>query len=134
MCDFTLRAACRAPAIEVFKLLHDPSRFPEWWEGMDRVEGAGGPRDEVRRFMREWPDFAYPMAVSHPGADGAIRISCLLSDIVHEWRIAPHAGGCALSVRVGLPAAEAAREGAQREEVRGSLRNLVALAESEARV
>jgi uncharacterized protein YndB with AHSA1/START domain len=133
MAAFAMHATCRAPAIEVFKLLHDPSRFPEWWEGMDRIEGADGPRDDVRRFMSEWPDFAYPMEVSPPGADGAIRISCLLSDIVHEWRIEPHAEGCVVRVAVELPEAEEGRKEAQRAEVGGSLRALVALAESEAR-
>ena len=132
MAGFALSAVCRAPALEVFKLLHDPSRYPDWWEGMDRIESADGGGDEVSRFMSEWPDFAYPTALSRSGADGVIRISCLLSDIVQEWRIAPHEGGCAVLVRIELPEAEAGREGAQREEVGGSLRNLVALAEAEA--
>jgi uncharacterized protein YndB with AHSA1/START domain len=133
MADFEERAVCRAPAIEVFKLLHDPSRFPEWWEGMDRVEGTPGSGDGVSRFMREWPDFAYPMEISHQAAEGAISISCLLSDIVHEWRIAPHPEGCVVGVAVELPEAEAGRAEAQRAEVGGSLRNLVALAEAEDR-
>ena len=132
MPGFELRAVCRAPAIDVFKLLHDPSRYPDWWEGMDRIESATGRPHEVRRFMSEWPEFAYPTALSHAGAGGGVTISCLLSDIVQEWRIAPHADGCAVGVIVELPEAEAGREGAQREEVGGSLRNLVALAESEA--
>ena len=134
MVGFALSAPCRAPAIEVFKLLHDPSRYPDWWEGMERIEGADGRGDEVRRFMSQWPDYAYPTALSRPGADGTMRISCLVSDIVHEWRIAPHADGCAVLVRVELPEAEAEREDAQREEVGASLRNLVALAEAEAAV
>lgn len=132
MAAFGMQATCRAPAIEVFKLLHDPSRFPDWWEGMERIEGADGPRDGVRRFMSDWPEFAYPMEVSHPGADGAISISCLLSDIVHEWRIEPHPEGCLVRVGVELPEAEEGRAEAQRAEVGGSLRNLVALAETEA--
>lgn len=131
MCRFELRVACRAPALEVFKLLHDPSRFPDWWEGMERVEATAGSADEVRRFMSQWPEFAYPTRLSHTGADGGVRISCLLSDIVHDWRIEPDPDGCVVRVSVELPAAEAAREGSQRGEAAASLRNLVALAEAE---
>ena len=129
MTGFELVATCRAPAVEVFKLLHDPSRFPDWWAGMDRVEAGG---DGVTRYMSEWPDFAYPTSISRSPEDGAVTISCLLSDIVHEWRLEPRTPGCAVRVRVELPDAEAHRIDAQREEVGGSLAGLVGLAEREA--
>ena len=129
MSGFELSAVCRAPALDVFKLLHDPARFPDWWRGTERVETEGG---DITRYMSAWPDFAYPTTVS-PSADaGCVVISCLISNIVHEWRIEPHADGCALRVRVELPEGEAARVGAQREEVGVSLRNLVTVAEAEA--
>jgi hypothetical protein len=126
---FDLEAVCRAPAIEVFKILHDPARFPDWWAGMDRVERDGD--GTVNRYMSEWPDFAYPTSVARTG-DGAVRISCLLSDIAQEWLLAPHAEGCSLHVRVELPDEEAHRLQAQRREVGDSLTALVALAEAEA--
>lgn len=142
MTGFTLQSVCRAPAIEVFKILHDPSRIPEWWAGVERVEA--GPDGTVTRYTREWPDFAYPTAVARPVpgtrgatdgqlAPGVVRISCLLSDIVHEWTLAPHAEGCTVNVRVELPEEEAGRLDAQRAEVGGSLAGLVALAERSAR-
>ena len=139
MTGFALEAVCRAPAIEVFKILHDPSRIPEWWAGVERVEA--GPDGTVTRYTREWPDFAYPTAVTEPGPGpigraggqfaegGVVRISCLLSDIVHEWTLAPHPEGCEIRVRVELPEEEAARIDDQRREVGGSLAGLVALAE-----
>ena len=52
---FELAATCRAPAVEVFKLLHDSSRFPDWWAGMERVESDG---ERIARYTSEWPDFA----------------------------------------------------------------------------
>ena len=127
MPGFTFTAVCRAPALEVFKLLHDPSRIGDWWAGTDRVEsdGEGG----VTRYASGLPDFPDPLGLAR--RDGAVTISCLLSDIVYEWRLEPHADGCAVLVRVELPEAEAGREGAQREEVGASLRNLTALAESD---
>lgn len=127
---FELSAVCRAPAVEVFKLLHDPARYPEWWEGTARVEGAGP--GEVTRYTRAWPDFAYPTRLSAAAAGGRVTISCLVSDIVHEWRLEPHPEGCAVRVRVAMPVEEAAREPVQREEVGGSLRALVAVAEAAA--
>jgi hypothetical protein len=126
MTGFELVATCRAPAVEVFKLLHDPSRFPEWWVGMDRVEAG---EDGLTRYMSEWPDFAYPTSISRK--DGVVTISCLLSDIVHEWRLEPRDPGCAVRVRVELPDSEAHRVDAQRDEVGGSLAGLVALAEQD---
>jgi uncharacterized protein YndB with AHSA1/START domain len=135
---FELESVCRAPAIDVFKILHDPSRIPEWWTGVDRVET--GPDGTITRYTREWPDFAYPTAVVRPNGQpggqvataGTVRISCLISDIVHEWTLAPHPEGCSVRVRVELPEREAARVEDQRREVGGSLAGLVALAERSA--
>ncbi len=141
MTGFALESVCRAPAIEVFKILHDPARIPEWWSGVERVEV--GPDGTVTRYTREWPDFAYPTAVAGPvpashgavggrSAPGVVRISCLISDIVHEWTLAPHPGGCTVNVRVELPAREAGRIDDQRAEVGACLAGLVALAERSA--
>jgi uncharacterized protein YndB with AHSA1/START domain len=123
---FEDRAACRADATEVWKLVYDPARFPDWWVGMDRVEEADG---TVSRFMAAWPDFAYPTRVE-AGSDGRIVISCLLSDIVHEWTLEPHPDGCVITVRIDVPDDEAARLSAVAEEARASLAKLVALAEA----
>lgn len=129
---FELSAVCRASAVDVFMLLHDPSRIPEWWEGTARVEDGAAGAGEVTRYTEQWPDFAYPTRLQATASGGCVTISCLVSDIVQEWRLEPHADGCAVRVRVELPASEAAREPAQRAEVGGSLRNLVALAEAAA--
>lgn len=127
MVSFDLAATCEAPGQEVFKLLWDPARFPEWWAGMDRVEAdhAG----QVTRYMAEWPDFAYPTKVA--GRGSGVVISCLLSDIVHDWSLAPHGSGCEVRVHVEIPDAEAKRLDAQRAEVGASLARLVSLAETE---
>jgi hypothetical protein len=127
MPGFEERAACAAPAEEVWKLLYDPARFAEWWDGWERVEpGEGG---AVTRYDRRWPDFAYPVDVSTRREDGRVVVSCQLSDIVHEWAIEPAPAGCALRVRVDLPEDEAARLGDERRAVRASLARLVARAE-----
>ena len=129
MPEFSERSSCRAPAEEVWKLLHDPGRFPEWWAGTERVEP--GDDGAVTRYLDGWPDFPMPTSVA-AGRDGAIVISCLRSDIVHEWTLSPHPDGCEVRVRVELPEREAGRIDAQRREVGGSLTGLVALAERSA--
>jgi Polyketide cyclase / dehydrase and lipid transport len=130
MPSFEERATCHAPAEEVWKLLYDTARFPEWWAGMSRVEGDCG--DEITRYMSEWPDFPYPTRVTRRD-DGGIVVSCLLSDIVHEWALEPAAAGCAVRVRVEIPDGEAARLASQEAEIRASLARLVARAEELAR-
>jgi uncharacterized protein YndB with AHSA1/START domain len=131
MAGFEAQATCRAPAVEPWKLLYDPERFPEWWAGMARVEPGDG--DSVTRYMEAWPDFAYPTQVTRHGDGSRIVVSCLLSNIVHEWSLTPAPAGCVVHVRVDLPDAEAHRLDAVKAEVIPSLRRLVELAEQGSR-
>lgn len=66
-------ARCDAPAEEVWKLLHDPARFPDWWAGVEKVERMG---DTVTRYMEAWPDFAYPTQVSARRDEAQVTVSC----------------------------------------------------------
>ena len=71
-------ALVAAPAEEVFKILHDPTRHPEWWVGVDAVEGVRR-QDDALRFSVDSSD--------HPGtrleqrqeplAGGGIVMTCL---------------------------------------------------------
>ncbi len=126
--DFTDRAVCRARPRAVWKLLHDVTRFPDWWAGLDRVEETP---DGATRYMRAWPDFAYPTRVVSAPGDNRVVVSCLLSDVVHEWTLEPHPDGCVVAVRLALPEDEAHRMPALATEVSASLRRLVDLAETE---
>ncbi|MGD9570255.1 MAG: SRPBCC family protein [Thermoleophilia bacterium] len=128
MPGFRATGVCRAPALDVFAILHDPTRMEEWWADTARVET--GPDGGVTRYAAAWPDFPYPLGVS--GGDGAVTISCLVSDIVYEWRLAPHPDGCEVSARVELPDDQAEKLDAQRDEVDRSLGRLIALAEGRA--
>lgn len=123
---FEESAVCRAPAEEIWKLLHDPARFPEWWSGLERVEATG---NEVSRYMAAWPDFAYPTRVSTRREHGRVTVSCLLSDIRQEWTLSRDSDGCRVQVRVELPEGEVERLGAVRAEVQASLPRLAAAGE-----
>lgn len=129
MPSFAERAHCRAPATAVWKLLHDPRRFAEWWAGTARIEagGSGGVR-----WLEGWPDFPMPFAVER-GHDGAgVVISCLVSDVRFTFRLEPAEPGCAVAVDALVPEHKAARLGALRDEMRRSLERLVTRAEGDA--
>jgi len=125
--EFTIRAVCRSPAEEVWKLLYDPHRFSEWWCGTERVEGVAG--DSAIRYMAEWPDFPYPTRVTARSDGTRVMISCLVSDIVQEWTLEPDQRGCVVRLRVEVPATEAARLASVRDELERSVPLLVAAAE-----
>ena len=102
-----------APPEEVWKLLYDASRFAEWWEGIETSEVRDG---GATIYPDGYPDFPMPQAIeaSRDGG-GRVRISCLVSDIRFEWRLAEHAGGTRISVDVEVPEEEAQRFDRQRE-------------------
>jgi hypothetical protein len=65
-----------------------------------------------------------------------VTISCLVSDLVFEWRLAMLDGGAATSitVHVEIPEAEAHRLAAQQDVISKSLSRLAALAAAESRL
>ena len=113
-----------APVEDVWKLLYDPSRFPEWWEGMETVEPGG---DGFTMYPRGYPDFPMPQAMRTDS--NRVTISCLVSFLVFEWRLEPtEDDGTKIAVHVEIPDAEAHRLDTQRSSVSASLRSLAALA------
>jgi hypothetical protein len=129
MPSFEDRATTPAPVEEVWKLLYDPSRFPEWLEGVGSIEL--GPRDgegDYTLFPEGYPDFPMPQAL-HVGGRTVV-ISCLVSDLEFAWKLEPLPAddGTAIAVHVEIPEHEAARLEGQRAAVGASLRRLAALA------
>ena len=113
-----------APVEEVWKLLYDPSRFPEWWEGMETVSsrartGSRCTRAAIRTFRCHRP-------LSSDDDGHRVTISCL--DQLPRLRVAAGADAAATvrgsSVHVEIPEAEAHRLDTQREAVSASLRSL----------
>ncbi|MEA2449181.1 MAG: hypothetical protein QOG63_1113 [Thermoleophilaceae bacterium] len=127
---FNASADVAAPPEEVWKLLYDPSRFPEWWPGVERVaagDAKGGPGD-VTFYPDGYPDFPMPQEIRTSGDGHNVRISCLVSDLHFEWRLEERDGGTRITVDVGIPEAEAHRVDTQRRVISESLENLAALA------
>jgi uncharacterized protein YndB with AHSA1/START domain len=126
MPSFHDRTSSPAPPEEVWKLLYDPSRFPDWWAGIGTVDVTGD--GEYTMYPEGYPDF--PMAqMLETGRDGRrVTVSCLVSDLRFEWRLEPDGDGTAITVEVEIPDAEAHRLQTQRDVISASLQRLAELA------
>jgi uncharacterized protein YndB with AHSA1/START domain len=128
MPGFTLSARCRAPVEDVWKLLFDPTRFPEWWAGIETVR-AGAP-GEYTQWPVGYPDFPMPQKLRVDQAGGRVTVSCQVSAIDVVWQLAEAGPGTSISVNVTLPESEAHRLDGQHQVIEESLRRLTALAEA----
>lgn len=125
-----------APPEEVWKILYDPARFPEWWAGIETVDAEPGDGADRRYTIYPvgYPDFPMPQVLRTSGDEGRVTVSCLVSDIVFEWRLEPaHGGGTRITVHVDIPDDEAHRLEGQHEVISASLRRLAALTEAASR-
>ena len=126
MPTFDDSATAEAPVEEVWKLLYDPARMVEWWEGIERVDATGA--DEITIYPEGYPDFPMPQELRTASDGRGLTISCLVSYLVFEWRLEPLGDDTRISVHVEIPEEEAHRLEAQRAGVSASLRSLAALA------
>jgi uncharacterized protein YndB with AHSA1/START domain len=117
-----------APPEDVWMLLYDPLRFPEWWTGI--ASTTSGSDGDYTMYVDGYPDFPMPQAMDASRDDGRVTISCMVSDLVFDWHLEPIRGGTEISVHVDIPDREAARLTMQRDIIASSLRKLGALAAS----
>lgn len=129
MPGFTLTGRAEAPVEDVWKLVFDPTRFPEWWDGVEtvRTDGTGS----YVQWPTGYPDFPMPQVRRTDRARGRVTISCQVSDIDVAWHLAASGDATSIEVRVDLPEAEAHRVPHLREMIAASISSLAALAESE---
>jgi uncharacterized protein YndB with AHSA1/START domain len=129
MPGFTLTTRTSAAVEDVWKLLFDPARFPEWWAGVETVR-VDGP-EAYTMWPRGYPDFPMPQHLRTDHVAGRITVSCQISDIDVTWQLAEAGDGTDITVRVKLPATEADRLPGQRELIAASLTALADLARTE---
>jgi hypothetical protein len=129
MPEFEEYARSDAPPENVWKLLYDPDRFPDWWAGVGSVEP--GQAGAYTMYPEGYPEFPMPQQLRVSGS--GVTISCLVSDLVFEWRLAPLDGGAAtnITVHVKIPETEAHRLAVQQDAISRSLSRLAALAATE---
>jgi uncharacterized protein YndB with AHSA1/START domain len=128
MPGFALSASCRAPVEEVWKLLFDPARFPQWWVGIETVR-ADAP-GTFTQWPTGYPDFPMPQKLRVDQAHERVTISCQVSDIDVVWQLAEAGAGTSIHVTVSLPEQEAHRLDGQHRVIEESLHRLAALAEA----
>jgi uncharacterized protein YndB with AHSA1/START domain len=126
MPSFVLTARAQAPVEEVWKLLHDPARFPEWWAGVQTVRSDGS--DHFTLWPVGYPDFPMAQRLRTEHADGRVTISCLVSDLEYRWQLGEAGEATDIEVSVTLPDQEAHRLATQRELTSESISRLAALA------
>jgi uncharacterized protein YndB with AHSA1/START domain len=132
MPSFDDDATTPAPPEEVWKILYDPYRFPEWWSGIESVEHAE--RDDDRTgytvYPTGYPDFPMPQTMQTMTSEGRVVVSCLVSDLRFAWTLEPLDldRGTRITVHVDIPEAEAHRLDGQREVISAALMGLAALA------
>src|SRR6478609_8526240 len=111
MPDFTRATTVCAPLEEVWKLLHDASRFPEWWAGIETV--AIDDQSSYTMWPLGYPDFPMAQRMDASAADNRVTISCLVSDLEFCWQLTPIDNSTAVQVLVRIPETEAHRLASQ---------------------
>jgi uncharacterized protein YndB with AHSA1/START domain len=119
-------ATSEAAPEEVWKLLYDPSRFPEWWAGIETVEVEGD--GNYTMYPDGYPDFPMAQLLDTRREQQRVTVSCLVSDLRFEWRLEPADEGTLITVDVEIPDAEAHRLDGQRETIHNSLHRIAELA------
>ncbi len=126
MPSFRDSATSPAPPEEVWKLLYDPSRFPDWWAGIGTVEP--GPEGEYTMYPEGYPNFPMAQLLDTQRDQQRVTVSCLVSDLRFEWRLEPAGDGTLITVNVEIPDAEAHRLETQRQTITTSMQQLARLA------
>src|SRR3954447_9528620 len=117
-----------APVEEVWKLLYDPARLVDWWDGIERAEphGTDG-KGDMTVWPDGYPDFPMPQNLRADADGRSVTISCLRSDLVFAWKLEPLGDRTRISGSLELSEEEAQRLEHQRAAVSASLRSLGAL-------
>jgi len=119
-------ATTAAAPEEVWKLLYDPARFPDWWAGIGSIEVGGEGRYTL--YPDGYPDFPMAQLLDTHRDQQRVTVSCLVSDLRFEWRLEPDGAGTRITVEVEIPDAEAHRLADQRDVIGNSMKRLAALA------
>ena len=127
MPSFHDTATSPAAPEEVWKLLYDPARFPDWWAGIGTVDVTGD--GEYTMYPEGYPDFPMAQLLDTQRGQQRVTVSCRVSDLRFEWRLEPEGDGTLITVDVEIPEVEAHRLDSQREVISASLRRLADLAD-----
>jgi hypothetical protein len=117
-----------APAEEVFKVLHDPTRHPEWWVGVDAVAGVSRQDDALNFWVdsRDYPGITLEQR-QEPLAGGGIVMTCLRYGIRFRWRLIPEGDATRVQAHVEIPDSSRDLTDGYRKKIPASLERLTTL-------
>jgi hypothetical protein len=84
--------------------------------------------DRYTMYPDGYPDFPMAQVLETQRQEQRVTVSCLVSDLRFEWRLAPDGEGTLITVDVEIPEAEAHRLDNQRDVISDSMRRLAELA------
>lgn len=128
MLSFTDRTETTAPIEEVWKLLVDPGRYPQWWAGIARVTEAESGGEAFTLYHPDDPELPWPQRIEN-GDSGSLVVSCLTSDMRYRWQLDEAGAHTTIGVEVEIPPDWAEHLESQRALISRSLRNLALLSE-----
>ncbi|GAA4360941.1 SRPBCC family protein [Angustibacter luteus] len=132
MPEFALTVDVDAPLEDVWKLLYDPTRFPEWFFGMQTVRTGDGAGDDFTYWLADYPDFPMPQRLRTDHADRRVTISCLVSFLEFSWQLEElPTERTRVALEVTIPEQEAHRLEDQRGYAERSMSRLAAVAEAQ---
>ncbi|MGH2942050.1 MAG: SRPBCC family protein [Solirubrobacteraceae bacterium] len=128
MPEFHACTTTPAPIEEVWKLLVDPTRYPEWWAGIAAIEQADGSSDGFTLYHPDEPALPWPQEIERR-SDDRLVISCMTSAMRYEWQLGTADGETRIDAHVEIPDDWAGHLESQRDLIRRSLAELAVLAE-----
>ncbi len=126
-------ALVAAPAEEVFKVLHDPTRHPEWWVGVDAIEDVRRQDDALRFWVdsRDYPGTRLEQR-QESLAGGGIVMTCLRYGIHFRWRLIPEGDATRVYAHVEIPDHSRELTDGYRTKIPASLERLTTLCKQSA--
>lgn len=126
MTSLQLSRLIDAPAEEIWKLVFDPSRHPEWWVGVGAVDDVRSDGFVLR--PEDEPALALEQQLrSLPDGDGVV-VSCVTYGTRFTWRLTPAGAATRVEAAIDLPEALAGGLEVKREQLVASLERLADVA------